>query len=168
MRRLLLVLPIGVVTLAGCVQREGDGRYPSLLPRAVETQPLTVPEDPATEVAGDSSVDAQVSAIEARLDAAERAFNTAARSAEATIARARGTAEGSEPWLDAQTALAELDRLREPVTTAISDLDAIAIGRGAQGLAPYPAVQQASDRAAALAAAQQARSQSLEDALPGT
>lgn len=162
MRSLVL---ISALALAGCTQ--SASRYPSLLPRAAESQSLEEPVRPVPVAAPDPALDKQVNDLTAQLDAIAAAFNQGAQEAEAKIAVARGLPEGSEPWLDAQAALSNLDSLRAPLTTLLSDLEQLAIERGAAGLPPYPALDAAVARAETLAAAQADRSGSLEAALAG-
>lgn len=162
MRSLVL---IAVVALTGCTQ--SATRYPSLLPRAAEAQSLEEPVRAIAVAAPDPALDKQIGDLTAQLDALAAAFNKGAQAAEATIAVARGLPEGSGPWLDAQAALSTLDTLRAPVLTVLSDLERLAIERGAAGLVPYPALDAAVARAEALSTAQQDRSGSLEAALAG-
>ncbi|RYY44244.1 MAG: hypothetical protein EOP59_06510 [Sphingomonadales bacterium] len=161
--RCLVLIPI--VALTGCI--ESPTKYPSLLPRAAETQSLEEPVRPAPVAAPDAALDKQVADLDAQLDALAAAFNKGAQEAEAKIAVARGLPEGSEPWLDAQAALSTLDTLRAPVLTVLSDLEELATERGVAGLVPYPALDAAVARAEALSTAQQDRSGSLEAALAG-
>ncbi len=162
MRSLVL---ISFVALAGCTQ--SATRYPSLLPRAAESQSLAEPVRAIPEAAPDPALDKQVSDLATQLDSLAAAFNKGAQDAEARIAVSRGLPEGSEPWLNAQTALAELDTLRAPVLRVLSDLEQLAIERGAAGLVPYPALDAAVARAQALSTAQEDRSGALEAALAG-
>ncbi|HEX8302361.1 hypothetical protein [Sphingomonas sp.] len=161
--RSLVLIPI--IALAGCV--ESASRYPSLLPRPAEAQSLEEPVRPVPVATPDAALDKQVSGLTAQLDAISAAFNKGAQDAEARIAVARGLPEGSGPWLDAQTSLAELDTLRAPLLTLLSDLETLAIERGAAGLPPYPALDAAVERAGALSRQQEGRSRSLEAALAG-
>ena len=162
MRSLVL---IAAIALTGCTQ--SATRYPSLLPRAAESQSLAEPVRPAPVAAPDPALDKRVGDMIAQLDAMAAAFNQGAQTAEAKIAVARGLPEGSEPWLDAQAALADLDTLRAPLLTLLSDLEELAIERGTAGLVPYPALEAAVARAEALSTAQQDRSGALEAALAG-
>jgi hypothetical protein len=156
---LLLLAPLG-----GCMD-SGTSKYPSLLPRPIESQSLAEPERPTPVVEADPALDAKVNAITATLDKAEKEFNVAAQNAEAAVAVARGLPEGSSPWLDAQTALSEAESKREPVSTALSDLAQLEIDRGVEGKQPYPAIAAATARAAEIAKAQTARIKTLDGAL---
>ncbi len=165
MRRFALPLLALALPLAGCIQ--SDEKYPSLLPRAIESQSTAEPERPAPVAAADPALDKQVADLSAALDAAQKAFSAAAQDAEARIAVARGLPEGSEPWIDAQVALGRLDMVRGQSTDALNALEALAIERGKNGLPPYPALQVAIARATALSADQAKRIKSLEAALTG-
>ena len=121
-----------------------DGPYPSLAPRAAELKGFEEPDaPPPAPVVADPRLDAEVAGLSARLAKAAGAFATAARAATAAGARARGAAAGSEPWIAAQLALAELDVLRTETSETVTDLDQLAIAR-ATTLAPdYPALETA-------------------------
>jgi hypothetical protein len=157
--------PILAIALVGCT--ENAAKYPSLLPRAAESQSLDEPVRPVPVATPDAALDAKVADLVATLDATTGAFNTSAQSAETRIAVARGLPEGSPGWLDAQAALADLATLRGPILTALADLEQLAIERGAAGQPPYPALDEAVKRADALATAQQDRMGALEAALAG-
>ncbi len=163
MRFLLL---LSVAALAGCTQ--APGRYPSLLPRPIESQSLAEPVRPVPEATPDAALDKQIADIRASLDAAAKAFAAGAQEAEAKIAVARGLPAGSEPWLDAQVALSDLASLRRPTVTALSDLEELALQRGTAGLPRYPALDAAVDEASKASTAQQARIDALDAALGGT
>jgi hypothetical protein len=159
------LVPILAVALAGCTQ--SATRYPSLLPRAAESQSLAEPVRPIAVATPDVTLDAKIAELTTTLDATATAFNASAQAAEAKVAVARGLPAGSERWLDAQTALADLATLRGPILTIGADLEELAIERGAAGLPPYPALDAAVARANALADAQQDRMGALEAALAG-
>lgn len=162
MRSLVL---IAVAALTGCTQ--SATRYPSLLPRAAESQSLAEPVRPVPVATPDAALDQRIADLTAQLDALAASFAKGAQDAEAKIAVARGLPEGSGPWLDAQAALSTLDTLRAPVLTVLSDLEGLATERGVAGLVPYPALDAAVARAEAVAAQQQDRSGALEAALAG-
>lgn len=133
-------------------------RYPSLLPRPVEAQPLTVPQLAAAETTSpaDSALDARITTIDAELAQTARLFAAAIQRAKLANAAARGAAIGSEAWLSAQSALAALESLRSESLAALSDLDRMAIDRGTAGQQTYPALSTARARAEAQLATQQA------------
>lgn len=155
---------IGLILLAGCTEGSVK-RYPSLLPRPIESQSLEEPERPAQSAAADPALDSRLTAIAAALDKSAADFTRSAQEAEAKIAVARGLAEGSQPWLDAQIALSDLDSLRAPVVMAQTELEELAIARGQAGQPPYPALDAAIARAEALSTEQAARIRMLEGAL---
>ncbi len=70
------------------------------------------------------------------------------------VQAAKGTGEGSERWLGAQVALAELDVARTAIDVPLGDLERLAIDRAAAGAPPYPALDAAVAQANAAAAAQ--------------
>lgn len=162
MRRPVLLT---LIALAGCT--ETPNRYPSLLPRPIESQSTAEPVRPVPQATPDAALDSQIAAIAAALDESNRRFAAAAQDAEAKVAIARGVAEGSERWLDAHAALSGLASLRTPSLDALADLDRLVLERGQAGLPPYPALVAASDRAERLANEQNDRIGALEAALAG-
>ena len=160
-------LPLFAATLIGGCTEAGDSRYPSLLPRPIESQSLAEPVRPAPVVVPDPALDARIAEILARLDQANASFVSAAQATEATIAVSRGVPEGSEAWLEAQAALTRVDAERMPVNAALADLEELGIARAGAGLPPYPALEAAMARADALAGEQAARVTGLEAALAG-
>lgn len=160
MQRLSLLL---FATLAGCTQSAGN--FPSLLPRAIETRSNAEPVRPAPVVKPNAVLDAKVAELSAQAETAYKNFTQAAQAAEARIAVARGTARGSEPWLNAQTALADLDGTRTGVLSALADLERLTIDRGVAGEPPYPALEKAVAAARAHATEAEQRSTALEAAL---
>lgn len=136
-----------VLMLAGCAHDQ-DG-YPSLAPRAVERGGFAEPETPPPAApATDPALDGRVAALNGRLDAAAAAFAKEQGQAEAAARRARGAPAGSEPWLDAQTALAELDAARVDLSAVATDAEALAVARGQTLAQPYPALETLRARAA--------------------
>lgn len=153
------------IALTGCTQ--SPTRYPSLLPRPIESQSLAEPVRTPETVAADAALDSQLATIAASLDTASQAFVPAADDAEAKVALARGAAAGSPAWLDAQAALSRLESLRAPLLTTLSDLERIVLDRGQAGLPPYPALDAAIARVAAVVTAQDDRIGLLEATLAG-
>lgn len=166
MTRPLLAAALPALLLAGCAASD-PGTYPSLAPRAAEGRGFSEPPaPPPAPVARDTALEAQVAATDKdRLEAAA-AFDRAATRAESAARAARGAAAGSEPWLTAQTLLAELDSLRSAHADSLNTLEDLAVAR-AQALQPdYPALDEALERARAAAAAQTRRIDSIAQALP--
>lgn len=162
---LLAALPALVLAVAGCTQKP-DG-YPSLLPRPIETQSLAEPERPVPVAAPDAALDAKIAEFTASLTTGNQRFASAAQEAEARVAVARGVPEGSDAWLDAQTALSTVESLRAPTLTALAALEELAIERGKAGEPAYPALDSAVAAADAMATAQGDRIQALEAMLAG-
>ncbi|MDG2532855.1 hypothetical protein P6144_04295 [Sphingomonas sp. HITSZ_GF] len=160
------ILLLSLVALTGCTQ--STARYPSLLPREIEKTSLAEPDRPAPVATPDAALDKRIAEIRAGLDDGIKTFTAGAQDAEAKIAVARGTAPGSEPWLQAQVAMGGLAELRRPAVAALADLEEIATQRGVDGLPPYPALDAAVADAGTAADSQQARIDSLEAALGGT
>ena len=157
---------LSVVALAGCPQ--STGKYPTLLPRPIESQSLAEPQRPAPVATPDAALDAKIAGIRGTLAKAVADFTRGAQDAEAKIAVARGLAPGTTPWLDAQVAMADLEVLRRPATTMLGDLEELAVARAEAGQPPYPALDGAIAEAEKTIADQQARKDALEKALGGT
>ena len=163
-RPLILALALPAV-LAGCT--ETGRQYPSLLPRAIETQSMAEPERTAPVAAPDAALDTRIAAAVATLDKAQKDFVATAQDAEARIAVARGLPEGSDGWLDAQAAFTAVGAARVPASDALAELEQMAIARGEAGEVPYPTLDAAVAKANAITEAQAARSATLEAALSG-
>lgn len=146
----------------GCATPDG---YPSLLPRAAETQSLAEPVAPPAPALADPTLDARIAAALRMLEERVGAFDSAAARAGGQVAAARGAPAGSEPWLDAQVALAELDAAHSATREIVTDLEDAA-GERAIALAPdYPGLDAAIGRARAATKAQAARIAALQGAL---
>lgn len=140
MMRPLLALAAAAV-VAACTAPHGDG-YPSLLPRPIEKRGFADPAPrPAPVATPDAALDADLARTKAALAKAGSTFADKAGEAERLATRARGAAAGSEPWIAAQVALAELDTLRSGTAGALADIEKLAIDRAAAGKPPYPALE---------------------------
>ena len=133
--------------LAGCATLPAPNA-PSLLPRAIETRSDAVPVATIAPPTVDAAFDPRIAERVAAVTTAAKAFDSAEPALSPKITRARGAVQGSERWLDAQSAFGELQQLRTATDGAMADLEALAIERASAGLLPYPALD------AAIAAAQ--------------
>ncbi|MBB6505589.1 hypothetical protein F4693_002581 [Sphingomonas endophytica] len=161
-----LIPPASFALLAACAS--DPTVYPSLAPRPVEklgfAEPATPPPAPAAQ---DPALDAKLIAVTTRGDAAARDFDRAAARAETLTRAARGAKVGSDAWIAAQTAIADLDALRSSYGDTVGALDDLASTRAAALQPAYPALEQALAAARAAAEAQTARIHALAGALPG-
>lgn len=139
MRSLFLSAPL---ILAGCAGATPPNA-PSLLPRAIESRSDAEPVVPVQPVTADAALDARIAERVAAFETATAAFERSRASVAARVTRAKGAAAGSEPWLDGQAAIGELQQLRTATDGAIADLEALAIERAAAGAPPYPALDTA-------------------------
>lgn len=137
MKRSLLLL----LLLAGCAQP--STRFPSLLPRAIETRDDSEPMPGSPAIVADPALDARLTTALAALAKTRADFETQAARAEQLVKAAQGKPAGSEAWLDAQSALADLDVLRVQSSSTLTDLERDAIDRAAEGHPPYPALEAA-------------------------
>ncbi|MBX9797724.1 hypothetical protein [Sphingomonas sp.] len=124
-----------LVPLAGCAARPNT---PSLLPRGIENQSEAVQPRRAAPVEADPAINARIEQAEKSLAATQRTFDAYAARAETLVAAARGQPAGSEAWLNAQAAIADLDVLRAQSSLEATDLERIAMDRAAAGKPPYP------------------------------
>jgi len=132
---------IPLLLLAGCAQP--SARFPSLLPRAIETRDDSEPMPASPAIAADPALDARVATALAALAKTRADFEAQATRAEALVKAAQGKPAGSEQWLDAEVALADLDVLRVQSSSTLTDLETDAIDRAAAGHPPYPALEAA-------------------------
>jgi hypothetical protein len=165
MRRPLAPLSIVAATLAACTAQGGD--FPSLAPRPIEKASETPPVHPAPLVTPDAELDARIATLAKQFADADAAFGPAVDRTRALVEAARNAGVGSGPWLDGQTALAELDGIRAQSTAAMSALDELAIARAAKLLPAYPALDTLHDKGSAQAAAESATIAGLQKELPG-
>ncbi len=157
--------PLIALCLAGCTADTG-GRYPSLAPRAIEAKGFDEPEvAPPAPAAPDPALDAEIAAATAALADKDKAFDAAARTTAVRAAAAKGTPAGSDAWLDAQTALGDLDVLRADAADPLATLEQLAIDRAAALNVPYPRLDEALAAARAQVAAMSARIDEIQAGL---
>ena len=122
---------ISISVLAGCA---GSLDTPSLAIRPAETAgaieaarpPLAgAPTPVATVQPLSKAIIGRIEASVAAARASQAPFAKALDPARATVASATGAAAGSDAWVVAQVAISRLERTREPVTNALSDIDAV-------------------------------------------
>ncbi|KQM93489.1 hypothetical protein ASE70_13825 [Sphingomonas sp. Leaf22] len=140
--------------LSACAAPRGE--YPSLLPRPIEKISLAEPSRPVPVATPDAGLDRRIATLTGSVDSATSAFDAAVSRARPLVRAAAGTAQGSERWLGAQVALAELDVARTAIDTPLADLERLAIDRAAAGSPPYPALDTALAKATEAAKAQRA------------
>jgi len=157
-------LAVVALSLAACAR--DTTAYPSLAPRAVEKLGFAEPEVPVVEAKADPALDARIVTLGRSLDAVAKGFAADAAKAEAAGGRARGKAVGSDAWLDAQTALAQLDDWRAQTSSLLTDADQIASDRAAALAPAYPSLAALRERIAAEAQRQGATIDRLQAALP--
>ena len=119
-----LLISTAVLTLAGC-GAEVDA--PSLLPRAVEKQPIDMPVAEAREVhtPADPALQAAIARQIEAAEAGDKEFAARRGAAEDAVTRAAGQAQGSELWVQAQEAVTALESARTAVRDAAAAIDAL-------------------------------------------
>ncbi|MEG3086064.1 hypothetical protein [Sphingomonas sp. PB4P5] len=156
---------LGPAMLGACAQT-GATRFPSLLPRPIESRSDAEPVAPVVVAEPDPALDAQIATTMAAVETSTRDFAAAAARAESAARAARGAAVGSDRWLDAQTALADLDVFRADSSALVTGLDDAQIARAVDGKPPYPALETARAAAHAALDAQTARITAVQASLP--
>lgn len=118
-RLLLLLSPL---SLAACSAPQGD--FPSLQIRAAERIDPTA-EQPALPPAAPIPADllARAERLKGEAEAADAGFQRLAPGATVAAQAARGAAAASDPWADAQIAIAMLDSQRSKTASALAELD---------------------------------------------
>lgn len=159
------VLSLAVV-LAGCAAPSAT-RYPSLLPRAIETRSDAEPETPVALADPEPSTDSALADLHKTLDRTIADFAPAAARAERLANAAKGDAPGGERWIAAQTALAELDGYRATTAATLSAVDTMASDRITTGKPEYPAIATLQAAAQTAFETQSARITAISTKLPG-
>ncbi|WP_229727004.1 hypothetical protein [Sphingomonas alpina] len=149
----------------GCAERS-KGPYPSLLPRPIESRGDAEPVVAPVALEPDPALDRRITEVGATINTAKKDFATAATRAQALAKAAQGQAVGSDRWIEAQTALAELDAFRATSSAALTDLEDATIARAAAGKPPYPSLEAARDAAQAELDLQTKRIETLQASMP--
>lgn len=160
-----VIMPaLATLSLAGCAQDVTS--YPSLAPRPIEKLGFAEPAITPAEAKPDPVLDAKIGEMAASLDRIAKSFAADAARAETAGRAARGAAVGSDPWLEAQTALAQLDDWRAQASSLVTDIDQAASDRAASLAPAYPGLTALRERAQAEADRENATIKRLQDALP--
>ena len=147
-----LLISASLLSLSAC---GAPVQAPSLMPRAVEKQPIDMPVEQASEPERPADPALQA-ALAKQIDAAQagdRDFAARRSAAENAVAKAAGKAQGGEEWVQAQEAITALESARAAVRNAAAAIDA---------LRDDPAYAAPGNRAAIDAAARQVSA--IEDA----
>ena len=160
-----MALSLGLF-LGGCAADDAK-HYPSLLPRPIESRSDAEPVAPPPPVATpDAPTDARLAALRATLGESATAFAPAADRAEQAARAAKGQPAGSEAWITAETALAELDGYRATSSATLTDIEEMAIERATTLQPPYPGIEALRTAADAQLTAQSARIAAIQAMLP--
>lgn len=160
------LLLLALLPIAGCAADHGT--YPSLAPRAVEKGSFDEPVRPVAVAAPDAALDARLARDSADLERITKGFTTAAATADTHTAAAERTVVGSDTWLAAQAALAQLDDWRSQATALAAGLESEGSARAAKLQPAYPALDALVARAATETDRESATLQRLQARLPNT
>jgi len=152
MKAVLIPPVLFAALLSACAAPRGE--YPSLLPRPIERISLAEPVRPVPVATPDAGLDARIATLTRAVTTATITFDAAVARARPLVRAAAGSAEGSDRWLGAQVALAELDVARTTIDTPLAALERLAIDRAAAGAPPYPMLDAALTKANDAAKAQ--------------
>lgn len=123
-----------LIILAACGAKEGG--FPSLERRSYESDaPIEAAIEPAAApsiLSGESAGEA--SALHVRHTAAHGAYLRGLPAVQATVAKAAGTAPGSEAWVNAHLMLSRLDQMRSDSVAALRDFDELIAEAGARDM----------------------------------
>ena len=161
--RLSLALPGAALLLVACVSEDG---FPSLAMRPAERDLSTEePVRPAVAVPSDAALLQRLAALRQQAQAGDRAFAEAYGPAAAAVAAA-GAPE-SDGWVTAQQGLSRLEAARVETTSALRELDHLALEQAGEATndGDYAAILAARDAVEALAEAQRARWEALRSRL---
>jgi hypothetical protein len=142
--KFLLLLPL--VSLAGCAEM---GETPSLAQRPIEKLGLgsavPPPASPTVPVAADAALSAKIASLVSEAEAGNRAFASADRSGAASIQAGRRAREGSETWIEGETARSALEAARQQSAEALAALDTLLVAQteaAGGGIAELTAAQE--------------------------
>ena len=123
----IILLSAAALSLAGCSH---EVSAPSLMPRAVEKQPIDMPMTNAIEADTpvDPALQAKIATQVAAAQAGDKAFTAQQAETDKAVARASGAAPGSDAWVEAQEAVTALASARAAVRDAAAAIDAAATG----------------------------------------
>jgi Meckel syndrome type 1 protein len=120
------------VALLGASSCAPEGPYPSLAPRPIEKAMADSEELPApTKVADDSGLPAKIQPLMTKTRHGETEYQ--AELPEAREAASRAGSSGSDSWVRAQQAVSRLEAARATTTSALADLDSLALAQARAG-----------------------------------
>jgi len=113
-----------------------EGPYPSLAPRPIEKAMADSEELPApTPISDDAGLPARLETLAAQARRGQADYQAAL--SEAQEAAAKAGPSGSDSWIVAQQALSRLEAARATTTTALADIDSLAMAEAsAKPLSP--------------------------------
>jgi len=154
-----------LLAASACAERRATS-YPSLLPRPIESRSDAEPVVTAPVAEPDPALDLVIATKLAAVETSRRDFAIAATRAESLARTAKGDVVGGSRWIEAQTALAELDIFHAQSLSVVTDLEEAELTRATDGKPPYPALEQAHAKAQTELEAQTATVARLQGLLP--
>ncbi|PZU11505.1 hypothetical protein [Sphingomonas sp.] len=152
MRSALLLL-LGGLALAACSSTLPDA--PGLGPRAIEHRPILPPDAASEAETPESPALAQrLAKLVAEAKEGHATFERERAGVAGALARAKGSAEGSEAWIAGQEALSALDAARATVRNVAGEIDALRVDPAYLGTGDRAAIEAAAETVAALSNAE--------------
>jgi hypothetical protein len=120
----VFLISAAALSLAGCGSQVSA---PTLMPRAVEKQPIDLPVSEAVEreTPADPALQTELSKQMAAAEAGDKAFMEQRAATEIAVTRAAGAAPGGEDWVQAQEGITSLETARTAVRDAAVAVDAL-------------------------------------------
>lgn len=149
-----------ILLTAGCA--EAQGKYPSLALRPIESRSDAEVDTPPAPLVADPALDQKIATLTTALATNDTDFTAGAAKAEAAARKPGSQSVGSDAWVAAQAALADIDALRADTLGIQVDLERAATDRGEAGAPPYPTLDDARAKAQAQLDAQVARMDAIK------
>jgi len=150
-----LLISVALLSLSACGV---EVKAPSLMPRAVEKQPIDMPVEQAAEP--ERPADPALQAVIAKeIDAAkagDKDFAERRTAAESAVAKAAGKPQGGEEWVQAQEAITALESARTAVRDAAAAIDALRANSAYAGPGNRTAIDAAAQQVSGIEDAQSA------------
>ncbi|WP_174273429.1 hypothetical protein [Sphingomonas bacterium] len=143
------IILAALLLVGGCVGRTIDA--PSLQPRAIEKEPVPVPDEAREPISAlDPALAARIGALLDQAQAAHAGFQRIEAHTAAIVSRAANAPAGSEPWTAAQQEVSALDTARGLLHAVEADVDLLRADPANAAAANRAAIDAAGAKIAAL------------------